>query len=191
MGRELTRAMRNAFLTMLALAAWTAPAAAQEAPPVTVAEHRGFLGGGILLASDQFVDAGFAAEGSVAIPKTPLSVFVLGSLGSASDIGGRGEFARQQVERRGPLFAAALGPFLRANPGDELSQHQRDDEIHPEHHRVFQIRDEEGEAWRKEKEIPHQRAQGCGHDHRPASDEQGQAHHREQEVQGDGAMAEH
>lgn len=83
--------MRNASLTLLALVAVCGSAAAQEAP---LAEHRGFLGGGILLASDQFVDAGFAVEASVALPRTPLSVFVLGSLGSASDLGGRGEFAR-------------------------------------------------------------------------------------------------
>ena len=122
---------------MLALAAWTAPAAAQEAPPVTVAEHRGFLGGGILLASDQFVDAGFAAEGSVAIPKTPLSVFVLGSLGSASDIGGRGEFARVAGgleastcrSTRTCVFAGLEVGFQRQ------TWHDEDDDLMVEHHR--------------------------------------------------------
>jgi hypothetical protein len=70
-------------------------AAAEPAPASPAAtESRGLVGGGVLVAGDEFLNIGGAVELGLQIPQTPLIVHALGSLGSSGDGEGSGDFAR-------------------------------------------------------------------------------------------------
>ena len=101
-------------------------------------------------------------------------------------VGGVGQVAGQQVQGGGTFLAAALGPFLPAKAGNQLSHHDGHDKVHDEHHHVGELRHLQGVEGLRKEEIPQQGAGAGGQQRGAASDKAGLHHHAEQKDQGQG-----
>ncbi len=92
--------MTKTSLVAVVLAMWTSSAAAQsntdqDAPSVPPKpQERGSVGGGVVFASDTFLDAALVIEGAVKVPGVPLFIRGMGGLGGSADSDGGGEFVR-------------------------------------------------------------------------------------------------
>ena len=90
------------------------------------------------------------------------------------------QFARQQVERRGPTLPLPLAHLLRANPRCQLPQHQRHHKIRHKQDQVLHVPDFELRHRFEQKEIPEQGAQRRREQDRPPLDKQGHHNDRQQ-----------